>query len=238
MPKRYINYDYLRVKIEIISAFSYNNNWIKMCFWLSSFTSAIKGSEGQFPACLCGEGKVYVHERDECVVIDRSQCPVGSRKVNNKCICDSINDFKYEFDEIFWICRPWYIPTTPAPPKPCPAHQHRVGDSCEWDRCPSAYESKTGVFYWKFCEIVSNLAFWRRKNHWNLKKSIKSAQTKVTGRIVCQFERAIKKEKLDNIQTAMLLLSYNNVDRIRLGSSQTATGFHVQTLTSQNQVIW
>lgn len=171
MPKRYINYDYLRVKIEIISAFSYNNNWIKMCFWLSSFTSAIKGSEGQFPACLCGEGKVYVHERDECVVIDRSQCPVGSRKVNNKCICDSINDFKYEFDEIFWICRPWYIPTTPAPPKPCPAHQHRVGDSCEWDRCPSAYESKTGVFYWKFCEIVSNLAFWRRKKSLESKKN-------------------------------------------------------------------
>lgn len=97
---------------------------------------------------------------------------------------------------------------------------------------------KQVCFDLKFCEIVSNLAFWRRKNHWNLKKSIKSAQTKVTGRIVCQFERAIKKEKLDNIQTAMLLLSYNNVDRIRLGSSQTATGCHVQTLTSQNQVIW
>lgn len=105
-----------------------------------------KGSEGTFPACICGEGKVYVPEKDECVFVDRSQCPAGSRKVNNKCVCDNVNEFKYELDEIFWICRPWYIPTTNAPPTPCQTHQHRVGDKCEWDRCPVEYTSKTGEF--------------------------------------------------------------------------------------------
>lgn len=89
---------------------------------------------------------MYVPQRDECVVVDRTQCPVGSRKVNNKCVCDNVNDFKYELDEIFWICRPWYIPTTRPPPTPCPSYQHRVGDRCEWDRCPAGYISKSGEF--------------------------------------------------------------------------------------------
>lgn len=106
-----------------------------------------KGSEGTFPACICGEGKVYVPERDECVEIDRTKCPAGSKQVNNKCVCENVNEFKYEFDEIFWICRPWYIPTTRAPttPKPCPIHQHNVAGVCEWDACPVGYLSKTGV---------------------------------------------------------------------------------------------
>lgn len=107
----------------------------------------LKGSEGSFPACVCGDGKVYVAERDECVAVDRSHCPDGSEKVNNKCVCADVNGFKYEFDEIFWICRPWYIPTThaPATPKPCPLHQYREGDECVWQRCPVGYVSETGT---------------------------------------------------------------------------------------------
>lgn len=68
----------------------------------------LKGSEGEFPSCICPEGKIYVHELDECVEVDRSKCPLGSKKVDNKCVCENVNEFKYEFDEIFWICRPWY----------------------------------------------------------------------------------------------------------------------------------
>lgn len=110
------------------------------------FACSIEGSEGTFPACICGEGKVYVPAKDECVVIDKSKCPAGAKKVGNKCVCETINEFKYEFDEIFWICRPWYIPTTPKPTeKPCPPHQHYYGDKCVWDKCPSGYESKTGI---------------------------------------------------------------------------------------------
>lgn len=98
----------------------------------------LKGSEGTFPACICGDGKVYVPERDECVVVDTSLCPIGAKKVNNKCVCDNVNEFKYEFDEIFWICRPWYLPTTHAP-RTCPSHQHMVDGICEWDHCPTGY---------------------------------------------------------------------------------------------------
>lgn len=87
---------------------------------------------------------MYVPDRDECIEIDRSQCPTGSKKVNNNCVCENVNEFKYEFDEIFWICRPWYIPTPAPVRKPCPAHKHYVGDICEWDRCPAGYLSKTG----------------------------------------------------------------------------------------------
>lgn len=72
------------------------------------FNLVLKGSEGEFPSCICPEGKIYVHELDECVEVDRSKCPLGSKKVDNKCVCENVNEFKYEFDEIFWICRPWY----------------------------------------------------------------------------------------------------------------------------------
>lgn len=70
-----------------------------------------KGSDpsSEFPACICPQGKVYVADRDECVLVDRSQCPKGSKRVNEKCVCERVNDLKYEFDEIFWICRPWYL---------------------------------------------------------------------------------------------------------------------------------
>lgn len=113
----------------------------------SQFIEKNQGSEGQFPSCVCGEGKVYVHERDECVAVDKSKCPPGAKKVNNKCVCETVNEYKYEFDEIFWICRPWYIPTTETPLPPCPPHQHRVGNVCEWERCPAGHESKTGTIF-------------------------------------------------------------------------------------------
>lgn len=93
---------------------------------------------------------MYNLERDECVAVDRTKCPAGSKKVNNKCVCETINEYKYEFDDIFWICRPWYIPTTEAPLSPCPPNHHRSQNgTCIWDRCPPGHESKTG--YWPDC---------------------------------------------------------------------------------------
>lgn len=73
--------------------------------------------------------------------MDKSICPTGASKVNNKCVCAHKNGFKYEFDEIFWICRPWYLPTAPPPtPPPCPTHQHKSSAGiCEWDHCPAGY---------------------------------------------------------------------------------------------------
>ncbi|XP_031623792.1 spore coat protein SP65-like [Contarinia nasturtii] len=109
-----------------------------------------KGMDGHFPNCICKDGKVFVPKTSECVPVDKSQCPNGSKKVDNKCVCEHRNGFKYEFDEIFWICRPWYIPTTTPAPQACPTpHQHLVGDKCEWDRCPAGYTSETG--YWPNC---------------------------------------------------------------------------------------
>lgn len=113
-----------------------------------------KNSEGSFPSCICGGGKVYVPEIDECVNVDRTICPHGARKLNQKCVCDDVDDYKYEFDEIFWICRPWYIPTTHAP-KQCPTHQSGIHPHCEWDKCSAGYTSENGesfieiLFVWK-----------------------------------------------------------------------------------------
>lgn len=67
------------------------------------------GVEGEFPNCACKNGLVFVPKTGECVTVDKSQCPIGSKSVNNKCACEHRNGFKYEFDDIFWICRPWYL---------------------------------------------------------------------------------------------------------------------------------
>lgn len=87
---------------------------------------------------------MFVPKTGECVEVDKSTCPLGASKVNNKCVCEHKHGFKYEFDDIFWICRPWYLPTSTVPPQVCPPHQHLVGDICEWDRCPAGYTSKSG----------------------------------------------------------------------------------------------
>lgn len=110
------------------------------------------GSEGVYPHCVCTEGKVYDAFRDACVNVDRSKCPQGSSNVNGKCICENVGDYKYEMDEIFWICRPWYIPTTSTTtstttirptyttPQPrCPYHQSGEYPNCVWDPCPRGY---------------------------------------------------------------------------------------------------
>lgn len=64
------------------------------------------GMEGHFPNCICKDGKVFVPKTSECVAVDRSQCPHGSKKVDNKCVCEHRNGFKYEFDE---VCNNWYF---------------------------------------------------------------------------------------------------------------------------------
>lgn len=160
----------------------------------------LKGSEGNFPSCICGNNKVYVPERDACVEINRSICPVGSKKVNNKCVCETVNEFKYEFDDIFWICRPWYLPTsTTTTPKPCPAHQHRVGDVCEWDHCPVGYLSKTGALF-KYVDFwIYLISFHRENNHRCFAITRKLiiltfTNNKVSGRIVQRSQLATIKE--------------------------------------------
>lgn len=44
----------------------------------------------------------------------------------------------------FYLFARRYIPTTTPAPSPCPPHQHRVGNICEWERCPQGFTSKLG----------------------------------------------------------------------------------------------
>lgn len=95
MPKRYNQLEFQWCDVKVIPI-----KKIKLIFLI--------GSDGHFPNCICKDGKVYVPQTSECVEVDKTKCPSGSKKVNNKCVCDHRNGFKYEFDDIFWICRPWY----------------------------------------------------------------------------------------------------------------------------------
>lgn len=109
------------------------------------------GSEGTYPHCVCTQGKVYDARRDACVDSDRTQCPRGAELVNGKCKCNDIDGYKYEMDDIFWICRPWYIQTTTTTttsttprttttiaPR-CPYHQSGIYPNCVWDPCPRGH---------------------------------------------------------------------------------------------------
>lgn len=109
------------------------------------------GSEGIYPHCVCTQGKVYDAIKDVCIESDRSICPKGAVKVNDKCVCENdINGYEYVLDEVFWICRPWYLQTSttttsttthrPVTYSPrCPYHQSGEYPNCNWDPCPIGY---------------------------------------------------------------------------------------------------
>lgn len=127
------------------------------------------GSEGTYPHCVCTHGKVYDAIKDACIESDRSVCPKGAVIVNDKCVCENdVNGYEYVLDEVFWICRPWYLQTStttststtthrPVTYNPrCPYHQSGEYPHCNWDPCPIGY---AGGNFEKISHLQNSMIF-------------------------------------------------------------------------------